>query len=75
MKYQGQIGQEEKLIINYKYNKAKNTQEILYKQEAIVIPLIRGSSICDYKFIIPKGYVNLGLKNNLLTKESDITYI
>ena len=75
LKYQGQIGQEEKLIINYKYNKAKNTQEILYKQEAIVIPLIRGSSNCDYKFIIPEGYVNLGLKNNILTKESDRTYI
>ena len=75
LKYQGQIGQEEKLIINYKYNKAKNTQEILYKQEAIVIPLIRGSSNCDYKFIIPEGYVNLGLKNNILTKESDRAYI
>jgi transglutaminase-like putative cysteine protease len=74
LKYQGQIGQEEKLIINYKYNKAKNTQEILYKQEAIVIPLIRGSSNCDYKFIIPEGYVNLGLKNNTLTKASDTTY-
>ena len=75
LKYQGEIGQEEKLIINYKYEKAKNTQEILYKQEAIVIPLIRGSSNCDYKFIIPEGYVNLGLKNNILTKESDRTYI
>ena len=74
-KYQGQIGQEEKLIINYKYKKAKKTEEILYKQEAIVIPLIRGSSNCDYKFIIPEGYVNLGLKNNMLTKESDTTYI
>ena len=75
LKYQGQISQEEKLIINYKYNKAKNTQEILYKQEAIVIPLIRGSSNCDYKFIIPAGYVNIGSKNNKLTKQSDRTYI
>ena len=74
-KYQGQIGKDEKLIINYRYNKAKSNEEILYKQEAIVIPLIRGSSNCDYKFIIPEGYSNLGLKNNMLTKESDRTYI
>ena len=73
-KYEGQIGNGEKLIINYRYNQAKNSQEILYKQEAIVIPLITGSSNCDYKFIIPEGYANLGLANNTLTKESDTTY-
>ena len=73
-KYEGKIGQNEKLIINYKYNQAKNNPEILYKQEAIVIPLITGSSNCDYKFIIPEGYANLGLANNTLTKESDTTY-
>ena len=68
-KYEVQICNGEKLIINYRYNQAKNNPEILYKQEAIVIPLITGSSNCDYKFIIPEGYVNLGLKNNILTKE------
>lgn len=47
-KYEGQIGNGEKLIINYRYNQAKNNPEILYKQEAIVIPLITGSSNCDY---------------------------
>ena len=29
---------------------------------------------CDYKFIIPDGYVYLGTKNGYLTKESEQTY-
>ena len=77
-KYEGKIYNGEKLIINYKYNQDKETQDILYKQEAIVIPLITDkymSFSCDYKFIIPDGYINLGLKDNLLTKESETTYV
>ena len=70
----GQIRNGEKLIINYKYNIVKTPKDILYKQEPIVIPLITGSYQCDYKFIIPEGEINLGLKDNLLTKESETTY-
>ena len=73
-KYDGEIGNGDKLIIDYKYNKTKTTKQILYKQETITIPLISGASYCDYEFKIPEDYIDLGLKNNLLTKTAERTY-
>ena len=70
--YNANITNKDRLIVNYKYN--KTTEEILYKTETIVIPFIKGSSFCDYKYIIPDGFINLGLLNNLLTKESNTLY-
>ena len=64
----------EKLYITYSYNKMKTSREILYIQEAISVPIIRNSLYCDYKFIIPDGYIYIGTKNGYLTKESDKTY-
>ena len=40
-----------------------------------MVPLISGSTYCNYKFIIPDGYISLGLQENLLTKQSDNIYI
>ena len=73
--YSVNICEGEKLIINYSYSKTKATREILYKQEPIGVPLILSAITCDYKFIIPEGSINLGLKNNLLTKDTDTSYI
>ena len=64
----------DKLIVTYKYKKTKKNKQILYKSESIVIPTIKDAVNCDYKFTIPKGYINLGLQNNILKKESDIVY-
>ena len=72
--YSGNIFSNYQLIIKYKYNKTKTDIDIWYKQEPIVIPLITGATNCDYKYIIPEGYKSLGLKDNLLTKESDRIY-
>ena len=70
--YTGNINNKGRLIVNYKYN--KTTEEILFKTKTIIIPLIKGSSFCDYKYIIQDGVINLGLENNLLTKESRTLY-
>jgi len=58
-------------IIKWILKYTKSDREILYKADGIVIPLIKGSKFCDYTFIIPDAYTNLGLANNLLTKQSD----
>ena len=70
--YNANITNKDRLIVNYKYT--KTTEEILYKMETILIPLVKGSSFCNYKYIIPDGFINLGLLNNLLTKESNTLY-
>ena len=67
----GNICEGDKLIINYKYKDIrKNSADILYKRETLVIPLISKASFCNYKYKIPNGYKNLGLLNNYLTKDS-----
>ena len=63
------------LTLKYSYKQSKSNRQILYKQESIVVPLISGSTYCNYKFIIPDGYISLGLQKNLLTKQSDNIYI
>ena len=71
-KYEGNICDGDNLIVNYKYNQKEDTKEILFKNKYVSIPLIKETFFCDYKITIPKGYINLGLENNLLTKESNM---
>ena len=49
----------------------KTPKEIFYKVETITIPVLSDSKFCDYKYIIPDDYKFLGIKDNLLKKESD----
>ena len=72
--YKFEMYNTEQLILTYKYKQTPKKKQILYKTQPIVIPLFSGSSNCDYKYIIPDGYVNLGLENNILKKESDKIY-
>ena len=72
--YKFEMYNTEQLILTYKYKQTPKKKQILYKNQPIVIPLFTGSSNCDYKYIIPDGYVNLGLENNILKKESDKIY-
>ena len=73
-KYEFLLYNNDQAIIKYRIKYVASTRQILYHQEAIVIPLIIGATFCDYKFIIPDEYTNLGLANNMLTKESDTIY-
>ena len=72
--YDYTISNGDSLIFHFKYNYKIDIKEILYITEPINIPVIQGSFFCNYKLIIPDGYINLGLKNNLLKKESDTIY-
>jgi len=72
--YYYNISYDDKVIIHYKYNKKKNIKQILLIQDSITIPILKFTYFCDYKLIIPDGYINLGLKNNILKKESDKIY-
>ena len=72
--YQFKLYNTEQLIVTCKYKITPKTKQILFKQEPVTIPLFSNSINCDYKFIIPNGYVNLGLENNILKKESDTVY-
>ena len=73
LSYSMKLYNNEQMIINYRFKKTKS-KEILYKKESVVIPLISDSVYCDYKFIIPDGYISLGLQENLLTKQSNTLY-
>ena len=66
---------DEYSIIKYKYRITQEKKDILYRQEAIRISKNEDNGDCEYKFIIPEEYISLGLKNNLLTKETENTYI
>ena len=70
----GEIFKDDILIVNYKY-KEKFFQDLLLIMEEVSIPLFKDSIFCNYKFILPDDYVNLGLKNDILTKQFDKTYI
>ena len=73
LSYSMKLYNNEQMKINYRFKKTKS-KEILYKKESVVIPLISDSVYCDYKFIIPDGYISLGLQENLLTKQSNTLY-
>jgi hypothetical protein len=72
--YETKVYNGESLIIIHKYKRKETTKEILFKNKPITIPLLDGTNYCDYKFTIPKGYINLGLEKNLLKKKSDNVY-
>ena len=72
--FKGQICDGDTLIINCKYNKMRKNKEILFKVENVLIPVINNALFCDYKYILPNGYIILGLENNILTKQSDTIF-
>jgi len=72
--YTFKLFNNEHIIINYSYEIIKSVPEVLFRQESILIPdYSRG--FCDYTFIIPEGYISLGLKENKLTKKYEDTYV
>ena len=72
--YNFKLYNNEHIIVNYSYNITKSSPEILYRQESVIIPDY-SKGFCNYTFIIPEGYINLGLQENKLTKVSENKYI
>ena len=70
--YKYKLYQDEFIIINQTYIIEKKTS--LYKQESTSIWKMFSGGICDYKFIIPNNYKDLGLKYNIFKKESENIY-
>ena len=68
------ISNGDKLIINYKYNRKKDSKEILYKEESVIIPFVNEALFCNYKYILPDDYIGLGSEFNFLKQESDTIY-
>ena len=69
--YRFKLYNNEHIIINYSYNITKSIPEILYRQETVIIPDYN-KGFCDYTFIIPEGYVSLGLQDDtILTNKSN----
>jgi len=73
--YEYKLYRNEYIVINYKYNIKRPKKEILYRQEPVLISKLYADGFCDFTVNIPSKYKNLGLKNNLLQKKSDNTYI
>ena len=72
--YNFKLYNNEHIIVNYSYNITKSSPEILFRQESVIIPDY-SKGFCNYTFIIPEGYIDLGLKENKLTKVSENKYI
>jgi hypothetical protein len=72
--YKYRLRNYEYIIIKFTYNITKTTKEILYRQEYIRVPQIYPDGFCNYAFIIPEKYKNLGLKYGLFQKKSDYIY-
>ena len=72
-KYNYELYKDEFIIINFTYEIKKNTQSVLYRKESASIVRYPGAE-CDYKFIFPMKYKDLGLQNNILNKESQNIY-
>ena len=60
--------------MDYKYNRQKDSKEILYKEEPVAIPFVEDAMFCNYKFILPENYIGLGSVFNFLKQESDTIY-
>ena len=72
--YRFKLYNNEHIIINYSFNITKSTPEILYRQETVIIPDFN-KGFCDYTFIIPEGFISLGLKDDsILTKKTNQIY-
>ena len=72
--YRFKLFNNEHIKIIYSYDIIKSIPEILYRQESVIIPDY-SKGFCDYTFIIPDGYTNLGLEENILKKLSNEIYI
>ena len=72
--YNFKLYNNEHIIVNYSYNITKSSPEILFRQESVIIPDY-SKGFCNYTFIIPEGYIDLGLKDNKLKKVSENKYI
>ena len=72
-KYNYKLFDGEYIEIIYKY-KITKPREILYRQEAFAISAYKQGVSCSFKYIIPEGFTSLGLKENLLTRDSDNVY-
>ena len=72
--YTCNFGNNEQLLIKYKYSITQEKKNILYRQEDATIPKTFSGAKCDYKFILPQNYKSLGLKYNRLKKENDCLY-
>ena len=75
----GNINKGDTILINYKYDGMNNNNKNkLFNEEIISIPLVTNRSplFCNFKYIIPEGYIFLGTKfsNIALTKVSETTY-
>ena len=68
------ISNGDKLIINFKYNRKKDSKEILFKEEPVIIPFVNEALFCNYKYILPDDYIGLGSELNFLKQESDTIY-
>ena len=73
--FEGKVFNDDVLIVNYKYKEKKTSKDLLLISEEVKISLFENSLFCDYKFIIPNGFINLGLVKDILIKQSDTTYI
>ena len=72
--YRFKLYNNEHIIINYSFNITKSIPEILYRQESVIIPDYN-KGFCDYTFIIPEGYISLGLQDDsILTNKSNEIY-
>ena len=56
----------DKLIINYKYNRKKDSKEILYKEEPVTIPFFNEALFYNFKYSLHEGYIGLGSELNFL---------
>ena len=72
--YEYELFSDEYIIVKYKFTITESTKQILYRQESIYVSNLYSDGFCDYKFIIPEKYKNLGLQNNNFQKESDYIY-
>ena len=73
--YNFKLKKDVHIIISYNISIIKESKEILFKQESVSVSSSYEAGNCTFKFIIPDYYTNLGLKNNLLEKESDRVFV
>ena len=72
--YRYNLDKDEFIKINYKFKIIQKIEEVLYRQQSISIPSIYYGGFCNYKFIIPEDYIDLGLSWDYLEKDSENIY-
>ena len=72
--YKFKLFNDEHIIINYNYIITKTCKEVLYRQESVNMPDYSGC-FCNYTYIIPEGYISLGIEDYIyLSKKNDTAY-